>query len=276
MAYIWNPSLSAVLTLPPFAKPSPDTNERFDIFYGFGFDPQTDDYKVVKLISHLKPPPDFNPDFLCMPISYVIKEWLPVKVYSMRNDSWEPVTQKVPSHVGRIYNGDEVCGDGHDGHVHWVCKSDEIGNQKTILAYGLGSETFSEISLPTDKNDILYQSCVLGILGRKLCVMFSDTNGDFEVWTLDNYGVAESWVKHHQFSQFSYIDQYGFTLHNKFIFAAYNRLALYDPIAEKVKLSDIPARLVGSAKIVPYMDSLVWMVPSRCEIICCSISSLQI
>nr|GEU75276.1 hypothetical protein [Tanacetum cinerariifolium] len=199
--YIWSPSLSAVLTLPPFAKPSPDTNERFDIFYRFCFDFQTDDYKVVKLIGRLKPPPDFNPDSriytLFGYISYVVNEWLPVEVYSMRKGSWEPVTQKVPSHVGHIDNDVEVCG---DGHVHWVCKLAEMGNQKTILAYDLGLETFSEISLPADKNDNLYRYYVLGILGGKLCVMFNVTNGDSVVWILDKYGVAESWVKHHQFS----------------------------------------------------------------------------
>ncbi|GJS61999.1 integrase, catalytic region, zinc finger, CCHC-type containing protein [Tanacetum coccineum] len=109
----------------------------------------------------------------------------------MRKGSWEPVTEKVPSHLGRIHNGDEVYGDGHDGHVHWVCKLDEIGHQKTILAYDLGLETFSKISLLVDKNDNLYRSYVLGILGGKLCVMFDVTNGDFEVWVLDKYGVAE-------------------------------------------------------------------------------------
>ncbi|GKC59994.1 hypothetical protein Tco_1087592 [Tanacetum coccineum] len=99
--------------------PSPDTNDHFDILYRFGFDPQTDDYKVVKLTSPLKPSPDYNPDIAYV---YVIKEWLPVVGYSMRKGSWEPVTQKVPSRVGRIYNDVEVCGDGHDGHVHWVCE----------------------------------------------------------------------------------------------------------------------------------------------------------
>ncbi|GKB43012.1 hypothetical protein Tco_0887954 [Tanacetum coccineum] len=164
----------------------------------------------------LKPSPDYNPEIAYV---YVVKEWLPVVGYSMRKGSWEPVTQKVPSHVRRIYNDVEVCGDGHDGHVHWVCELAEIGNPKTILGYDLGLETFSETSLPADKNGILYLSYAIGVL-------------------------------------------------------AYNRLAVYDPIAEKVKLSNI--RVVGSTKIVQYMDSLVWIVPSRSETNCSSIFSLQI
>ncbi|PWA46849.1 F-box domain-containing protein [Artemisia annua] len=254
----------------------PDTNEPIDILYRFGFDPQTDDYKVVKLICRLKQPPYIHPDLAFVTILYVVKDWLPVEVYSMRKGSWEQVTQKVPSHVGRIYDDEEVCGDGHDGHVHWVCELAEMGDQHTILAFDLGLQTFSEISIPADQNDIVFRSFVLGVLGGKLCVMFKVANGDCEVWVLDEYGVAESWVKHHQFSQFRDIDQFGFTLHNEFICAAYNRLAFYDPIAEKVKSSNIRARLLGKGKIVQYMDSLVWIVPPRSEINCCSISSLQI
>nr|GEV19887.1 hypothetical protein [Tanacetum cinerariifolium] len=68
----------------------------------------------------------------------------------------------------------------HDGHVHWVCELAEMGNPKMILAYDLGLETFSEISLPADKNGILYRSYALGVLGGKLCLMISLTNGDRE------------------------------------------------------------------------------------------------
>ncbi|CAH1430867.1 unnamed protein product [Lactuca virosa] len=44
--YIWNPSLSVVLTLPPCSLPLGDflTKNHFR----FGYDPKTDDYKIVK------------------------------------------------------------------------------------------------------------------------------------------------------------------------------------------------------------------------------------
>nr|XP_043619764.1 putative F-box protein At1g47790 [Erigeron canadensis] len=96
--HIWNPSLSALMTLPPFAYPCPG----YKHFFGFGFDPKTDDYKVVKLVKNetLRADPLF-------------REWLQVEVYN-----------------------------GHDGHFHWLCAyvSEGIKLLK-IVAFDLGEET---------------------------------------------------------------------------------------------------------------------------------------
>ncbi|KAJ9554014.1 hypothetical protein OSB04_018059 [Centaurea solstitialis] len=46
---IWNPSLSAMLTLPRYGNPFGCTDKIF-IQFGFGFDPETDDYKIIKFI----------------------------------------------------------------------------------------------------------------------------------------------------------------------------------------------------------------------------------
>lgn len=63
---------------------------------------------------------------------------------------------------------------------------------------------------------------------------------DCEVWVMDDYGVDESFVKRHAFSQFDVsainIYPYGFTLHNEFLFHVYiDHFILYDPIASKPK-----------------------------------------
>lgn len=49
--YIWNPSLSTLLTLPPYYNPSHSIQQ----FFRFGFDPKTDDYKVVKITRRIDP-----------------------------------------------------------------------------------------------------------------------------------------------------------------------------------------------------------------------------
>ncbi|CAI9296251.1 unnamed protein product [Lactuca saligna] len=77
--YIWNPSLSALLSLPPYSKPS-DGDSPWT-FLRFGFDPRTDDYKVVKVISLLRPPGNIAPifaNFLSL-TSCVVEEWLHVE-----------------------------------------------------------------------------------------------------------------------------------------------------------------------------------------------------
>ncbi|KAL7586182.1 hypothetical protein Lser_V15G41225 [Lactuca serriola] len=53
LIHIWNPSLSAVLALPPSSLSTPMSKK---IYLRFGFDPKTDDYKVVKFTSLFQHP----------------------------------------------------------------------------------------------------------------------------------------------------------------------------------------------------------------------------
>ncbi|KAL7601314.1 hypothetical protein Lser_V15G25422 [Lactuca serriola] len=189
--HIWNPSLSSVLTLPPYSTPSNGYNS-FKIHFRFGFDPKSNDYKVVKLTG------------LNGPYENVVTWWLQVEIYSMRKGSWKLITERFPSHITTITNGDDVCVDGHDGRLHWLGYDyiSENTDLKMIVAFDLGSETFCEIPLPdsilNDDRDI-----VLGVLAKKLCVMTHvGVDGTCDVWVMDKYGVAESWVKRHVFSQF--------------------------------------------------------------------------
>ncbi|XP_023730685.1 F-box/kelch-repeat protein At3g06240 [Lactuca sativa] len=234
VVHIWNPSISDVSTLPRYSMPS-ICDDPIRILFRFGFDPKTDDYKVVKLASFLQPPSFMDPIVAAILGTnfFVVKEWLQVEVYSMRKGSWK-------------------------------------GKEQTIVAFDLGLETFCEIPVPDFVRDFsLYKRFnALGVLGGKLCVMSCVEDGECEVWVMDEYGVAESWVKHHVFSQFSGdIDPYGFTLHNEFLFNAYkSHLALYDPNAATVKTFKIAwFKVLGVAKIVNYVDSLVWVAPGECE-----------
>ncbi|KAJ9553774.1 hypothetical protein OSB04_017819 [Centaurea solstitialis] len=175
---IWNPSLSNVLTLPPCQLPYWCIN--FNVLhFRFGYDPKTDDYKLVKLMRG-------------------VKDWLQVEVYSLRKDSWGLITQSFPSHVTEIFNEDGVYVDGCDGRLHWLGSVGEGRKLQTIVAFDLGMESFSEISLPKSVKDHK-ESCwhSLGVLAGKLCVR-SSSNKPFEceVWVMNEYGVAESWVKH--------------------------------------------------------------------------------
>ncbi|PWA49899.1 phospholipase C1 [Artemisia annua] len=109
VVHIWNPALSAMLSLPPSNSTCPVD---YHNLFRFGFDPKTDDYKVVKITGchgtqHI---------FTSTDDIYEAKEWLQVK-------------------------------DGHDGHLHWIGYLDE-SKPKTIVAFDLSVETFNEISLP--------------------------------------------------------------------------------------------------------------------------------
>ncbi|CAH1425350.1 unnamed protein product [Lactuca virosa] len=150
--HIWSPSLSAVLTLPPYSTPSNGYNS-FKIHFRFGFDPKSNDYKVVKLTG------------LNGPYENVVTWWLQVEIYGMRKGSWKLITERFPSHITTITNGDYVCVDGHDGCLHWLGYDyiSENTDLKMIVAFDLGSEIFREIPLPDSiLNDD--REIVLGVL----------------------------------------------------------------------------------------------------------------
>nr|KAJ0189127.1 hypothetical protein LSAT_V11C800398740 [Lactuca sativa] len=223
VVHIWNPSLSAVLTLPPCSSRSRNSET---ILFRFGYDPKTDDYKVVK-ITCLSNPRRIEPQ---------------VEVYSMRKGSWELISQSFPSHITIIMDHDDVCVDGHNGHLHWFGSTGLEWKPETILAFDLGVETFSEIPPPPDSLLHHHGHCfsVLGVLGGKFCLMSSVRDGKCEVWVMDEYGVAESWVK--------------------------RRFCLYDPVAARSKIFKIKGDGQFITKIVEYVDSLVWVAPAKHEL----------
>ncbi|KAM0042524.1 putative F-box domain-containing protein [Helianthus debilis subsp. tardiflorus] len=265
--YIWNPSLSAVTTLPPFTIRGFD-----DLYFRFGFDPKTDDFKVVKLTRLLHKYIHYQSG-----VKKNCFEWLQVEVYSMRNGYWKIINDRFPSHVVRFSDEDvSITGnDGHDGRLHWLCNVVSRRAKQTIIAFDLATEIFSEIYLPDSiaNNKKEPRKQVLGDLAGKLCVIsyIEDgdiKDGDVEVWVMNEYGVAESWVKHHMLSQFSgNVVPIGITLSNEFILQGEDdSLALYDHIAAKVKsfkVIDINRYSYGTVQIVPYVDSLVWIAPAN-------------
>ncbi|KAL7592613.1 hypothetical protein Lser_V15G33475 [Lactuca serriola] len=251
--HIWNPSLSAVSTLPPYSTPSCSGNT---IYFRFGYDPKTKDYKVVKLQGLIGPP-----SRLCT-ISYVVKEMLQVEVYSMRKGSWKLTTQRFPSHVTKIFEPDYLCVDGHDGHLHWLGYCDQ-GNVYTIVAFDLGLETFREIPLPDSLSSDNNRSKLLGVWAGKICVMLWVKGGrSIDVWVMDEYGVAESWVKRNNVSsQCISSFFFGYTSHNEIcIVNDSGHFLLYNPAAhEDNVLKESFNEEYNVSKIVEYVDSLAWV-----------------
>ncbi|PWA76867.1 F-box domain-containing protein [Artemisia annua] len=244
---ICNPSLSALLHLPPCSIPSLCD----DIYFRFGFIPKTDDYKVVKVVKF---------------VELENTDGLQVEVYSLRIGSWKLITERFPSHM-RIHYRDTMCRDGQDGHVHWFCFND-MTKQFTIVALDLHEETFCQIPLPDriqeNTRDIYRHT--LGMWNDKLCVMSHLKNRKVEVWLMNEYKVAESWVNPYIFNEFIMCKtKYPFRLkvNNGSLFEAYrNSLAMYDPVAKSFKYM---TRLTPpfTSRVVRYVDSLVWVAPSK-------------
>ncbi|CAH1425357.1 unnamed protein product [Lactuca virosa] len=187
----------------------------------------------------------------------------------MRKGLWELITERFPSHITTLTNGNYFCVDGHDGHLHWLGCIGEKYESERIVAFDLGSETFREIRLPDFILDDNRQNS-LGVLAEKLCVITHvRVDGTCDVWVMDKYGVAESWVKRYVFSRFNeYACVFGFTSRNEFLFEEDEYLVLYDPNANTLKLFEHycpPDCCIQN--IVEYVDSLVWVAPAKYEMV---------
>ncbi|KAL4591307.1 hypothetical protein LXL04_004265 [Taraxacum kok-saghyz] len=232
--YIWNPSLSSLLTVPPYNIPS----HLIQLFLRFGYDPKTDDFKVVKVTRRFEPQTELLDKI-------TNEEWLPVEVYSMRKGSWNLITQEIPSNVTDLFDCDMLCVDGRDGHLHWVAEINHFWNAvETTLAFDLGTETFREIPFPTSVPD-------------------SILDGNVDDISMDLAILAGSFVWYQRPSQ---------------IMNVRGGFALYDPGEAKTKIFKNQGEKYryGVSKVVEYVDSLVWVTPAeQCEMSCCSISRFQ-
>ncbi|KAJ9553810.1 hypothetical protein OSB04_017855 [Centaurea solstitialis] len=138
--------------------------------------------------------------------------------------------------------------------------------QQMIVSFDLAVESFGEIGLPDSINDNSNGNG-LGAYGGKLCVTSFNGYDDYEVWVMNEYGVADAWVKLYVFSDSSgYLDPYGFTSNNMLLF----RTILNDHIDfDDLGVGKFESFMIRDGggpdeiKIVRYVDSLVWVAPAK-------------
>ncbi|GKF68084.1 hypothetical protein Tco_0197763, partial [Tanacetum coccineum] len=139
----------------------------------------------------------------------------------------------------------------------------------TIVAFDLHEKTFCLIPVPDCQK---VGGCerrwwnYLGMWNRKLCLISHLGHGKYEMWMMNEYKVAESWVKCYTFNEFLRRTKspFKFTVNKEYLLQTYrNRLSLYDPVAKSFKYM---VRLTTSDSIiVPCVDSLIWVAPSKSQ-----------
>ncbi|KAI9074643.1 hypothetical protein K1719_043390 [Acacia pycnantha] len=149
-------------------KAIPKRNPRYQYIsvIGFGFDPITKDYKIVRLLGDGK--------------HYI-------EVYSLSSDCWRTVYVDNAPH--RLWPN-ESWNSYLNGFCHWLGPPEHDGTY--ILSFDFSKEVLGVIKLPLEVSSSAES---VGVLGESLaCVSFARF-GNFEIWVMNEYGVESSWTK---------------------------------------------------------------------------------
>ncbi|KAL3509064.1 hypothetical protein ACH5RR_028465 [Cinchona calisaya] len=169
--FLWNPSTRKSKELPNLGI---ESENKYDVFLGLGYDETTDDYKVVGIVCllghNLKP---------CS---------VKIKVYTTRSECWRTIEEDFPGdYIWQESSSSKFL----NGKLHWVVKKDQ--HYKSIFTVDLETERYVEFQGP---DCIRYTMAILEILKGRLCLLCNyDYCHPTEMWIMMEYGVKESWTK---------------------------------------------------------------------------------
>ncbi|XP_059650515.1 F-box protein At3g07870-like [Cornus florida] len=169
--YISNPILGECVALP---KPIIESNP-FGVRYLFGFSPTTGHYKVLRFIRNCT--------------GYYSE----TEVYTLGTVTWRYVGRLLPP-------GQRAETVNLNGAIHWMTPGDKAN--KKIFSFDVAEEQIRLIPPPNFFTHNTYNRRMgLGVLGNCLCISFNSDNnyscnGHYlDMWSMKEYGVAESWTK---------------------------------------------------------------------------------
>ncbi|KAK3025749.1 hypothetical protein RJ639_040441 [Escallonia herrerae] len=148
---------------------------------GFGFDPLSNEYKVIRIAELHEDDESWGYRF-----HSVI-----VEIYNLSTNSWRGTDAVVP--CVWFFPCSELL---FNGHFHWWANDKDYGGE-SILSFHISMEVFREIRLPDvcafpDGNErgflVLNESIAL--------LLFNPSEQtSFDVWLMTEYGVVDSWGK---------------------------------------------------------------------------------
>ncbi|KAL0007211.1 hypothetical protein SO802_008713 [Lithocarpus litseifolius] len=174
---LWNPSIRKFITFP---KPciTVKAHGRVTCRLAFGFDPWTNDYKVVRIAF---PSEEAKPPL--------------IEAYFLNEDSWKLTTASFLLGIGfsNWYQPAASLG----GAVHFAVYDKDNRSHPLVLSFDLGDEVFRLISLPNCA--FSWSNVQTSVIGGSLSLLFYDdrfvANKCCAVWVMKEYGVVDSWTK---------------------------------------------------------------------------------
>jgi F-box interacting protein len=185
--FLWNPSIRKIVNLP---EPFITGMTHFVYDETFGFDPRTNDYKMVRISIPKHRSPKEDDELLLRKL---------VEVYSLNTGSWKRFSAPLPpSVVLENWLKPKAC---LNGSVHFAARDLNFG--ASVCAFDLRDEVFRQI-FPKNMVRLGYvvnvQTCIVS--GSLALLSYNDRRNNSmrwerccSIWVMKEYGVIDSWVK---------------------------------------------------------------------------------
>ncbi|KAK3025699.1 hypothetical protein RJ639_041704 [Escallonia herrerae] len=148
---------------------------------GFGFDPHSNEYKVIRIAELHEDDEDWGYKF----------HSVNVEIYNLSANSWREIDAVVP--CVWFFPCSELL---FNGHFHWWADDEDHGGE-SMLSFHISTEVFQQIRLPDvcafpDGNERAFL-----VLNESIALLLFNPSEQtsFDIWLMTEYGIAESWTK---------------------------------------------------------------------------------
>jgi len=178
----WNPNIRKHRIIPSLPIPTPQHSEPNNIHagfcvYGFGFNPLTDDYKLLTI-------------FCFVEIQQSTSE-SHARLFSSKTNSWK----ELPTMPYTLYYA-QTMGVFVENSLHWIMTK-TLDPPRVIVAFNLTLEIFEEVPFPDIGEEVNSESFEIGVavLEGFLCMTVNYQTVKIDVWVMKEYGCRDSWCK---------------------------------------------------------------------------------
>ncbi|XP_023910083.2 F-box protein CPR1 isoform X1 [Quercus suber] len=182
-----NPSIRKCIILPKHCIKI-KTDGHVKCHSAFGFDPRTNDYKVVIIAL------PYNP-------YYMKKQPTLVEVYSLSEGSWKMIDASTSFPPNIRFDEYKCPAASLNGAIHFTVKVMPNFTELAILSFDLRDAVFHVISLAasTSRHGCINASVFRGLLS--LICQRSTPSKCCDIWVMKEYGVVDSWTKQFTFDR---------------------------------------------------------------------------
>ncbi|KAI3936694.1 hypothetical protein MKX01_034123 [Papaver californicum] len=243
---LWNPSTNECKKLPDPPTKLKEHRGGF-VEYGFGYDYQIEDFKVVHIAQGFK------------------KGWCEVQVFSLRSNSWRRLEDIQVDKLCYDYSRPDMCRLLVNGALYWkALTGGDLGTDK-ILRFDFEKEEFDQIPIP----DEVYEDHDrhLCVLGGSLWLLVNEYGCSLEFWELKDNEVKKSWthslsIDIDKFDSDSDLIPLQFLENGRILFGVQNQtclhFVLYDQKHETTRTLKVHEDLVTSSfPTSVYVESLI-------------------